>query len=160
MLFRSLGELPLTIRPRVRIGKTVPSFDAKTADGKTVRLSDFKGKPVLLHFWGMSLGFSSYDIQMLKELQTTHADAGRLVILGCNLDQESNVKNAQDYAKTQGMTWTQTYLGHWDDSPVGGMFGINGNTACVLIDAEGKLASGQMRGSNIRSGVANLLPAE
>jgi hypothetical protein len=153
-----LGELSLTIRPRVKPGKVVPSFDAKAADGKTIHLSDFKGRPVLIHFWGLSLGFNSYDFQVLKELQISHGKSDRLVILGCNLD--ADARNAEQFAKGQGMTWTQTYLGQWDQTPVPGMFGINGNSACVLIDAEGKLAGGQMRGSNIRSGVVNLLPAE
>ena len=40
------------------------------------------------------------------------------------------------------------------------MFGINGNSACVLVDAEGKLASGQMRGTTIRNTVVNFLSAE
>ena len=153
-----IGELPLPIRARVKMGKPVPSFDVKTADGKTIKLSDFKGKPVLLHFWGLSLGYSSYDMQVLKEFQTTYGSAGKLVILGCNLDQDA--KNAQQFAQNQGLTWTQTYLGQWDQTPVSALFGINGNTACVLIDAEGKLASGQLRSSNIRNAVVNMFSTE
>ena len=136
----------------------VPSFDAKTADGKVVHLSDFKGRPVLIHFWGLSLGYSSYDIQMLKEVQTTYAAAGRLEMLGCNLD--ADPASAISFAQSQGMAWPQTYLGQWDQTPVAGLFGINGNSVCVLIDAAGRMASGHMRGSNIRSGVMNLLSAE
>ena len=153
-----LGELPVTIRARVKIGQAVPPFEAKTAAGKAIKLSDFKGQPVLLHFWGLSLGYSTYDLQVLKEFQTTYGSTGKLVILGFNLDQDA--KNAQQFVQTQGMTWTQTYLGQWDQTPVPGLFGINGNSACVLIDAEGKVASGQLRGSNIRNTVVNLLSAE
>ena len=153
-----IGELPLTIRARVKIGKPVPPFETKTADGKAIKISDFKGKPVLLHFWGLSLGYSSYDMQVLKEFQTTYGSAGKLVILGCNLDQDA--KGAQQFVQSQGMTWTQTYLGQWDQTPVPGLFGINGNSACVLIDAEGKVASGQLRGSSIRNTVVNTLSSE
>ncbi len=152
-----LGELPVTIRARVKIGKPVPPFEAKTADGKAIKISDFKGQPVLLHFWGLSLGYSSYDMQVLKEFQTTYGSAGKLVILGFNLD--TDAIGAQQFVKSQAMTWTQTYLGQWDQTPVPGLFGINGNSACVLIDAEGKVASGQLRGSNIRNTVANVMAA-
>ncbi|MEY2407596.1 MAG: hypothetical protein QOF48_266, partial [Verrucomicrobiota bacterium] len=153
-----IGELELTIRARVKMGKLIPPFEAKTADGKTVRFSDFRGKLLLIHFWGLSLGYNSYDLQLLKEFQSTHGSAGRLAILGCNLDE--NRIEAQTFAKNQGMSWTQVYLGQWNQTPLAAMFGLNGNTACVLVDAEGKLASGQLRGSNIKNAVANLLSAE
>ena len=55
------------------------------------------------------------------------------------------------------MTWTQVYLGQWDQTPIPGMFGLNGNTACVIIDPDGKLASGPLRGNALRSGLANAL---
>ena len=37
------------------------------------------------------------------------------------------------------------------------MFGFNGNTGCVLIDAEGKLASGPLRGTAIRNTVLSAM---
>jgi hypothetical protein len=37
------------------------------------------------------------------------------------------------------------------------MFGLQGNTACVLIDPEGKLASNQLRGTSIRNAVTSAL---
>jgi hypothetical protein len=151
----NIGAIDLTIRPRLRIGKTVPSFEGKGADGKTIKLSDLRGKPVLLHFWGLSLGYNTTELQILKELQSTYGTSDKLVILGCNLDAPGN--NPQDFAKRQGFTWKQIYLGQWDQTPVPGMFGLNGSTGCVLIDAEGKLASATMRGTQIRNVVANAL---
>ena len=35
-------------------GAEAPDFEALDPDGKPVRLSDFKGRPVLLHFWQFS----------------------------------------------------------------------------------------------------------
>ena len=153
-----IGAVELPIRPRVKIGKVVPPFEAKTREGKAIKLSDFRGKPVLLHFWGLSLGYSTYDMQVLKEFQNTYASAGQLAIIGYNLDADAN--NAEQFAKRQGMTWTQTYLGQWSQTTVPAMFGINGNSACVLVDAEGKVASGQLRGTAIRNTVTRLFAAE
>jgi hypothetical protein len=152
------GSVDLTIRPRLRVGRAVPSFDAKTSDGKTIKLSDFRGKLVLLHFWGLSLGYNTTELNALKELQATYGQSGKLAILGCNLDADQT--NAEQFAKRQGFTWTQTYLGQWNQSPIPGMFGINGNSACVLVDAGGKLASGPVRGSAVRNVVMNLLAGE
>ena len=150
-----LGAVALAIKPRLRVGKVVPSFEGKGADGKVVKLSELRGKPVLLHFWGLSLGYNTTEFQMLKELQNNFGASGQLVILGCNLDGPGN--NPQQFAQQQGFTWKQIYLGQWDQTPVPGMFGINGNTGCVLIDAEGKLASGVLRNAQIRAAVTGAL---
>ncbi|HUR44296.1 MAG TPA: redoxin domain-containing protein, partial [Candidatus Saccharimonadales bacterium] len=153
-----IGTLEVTIRPRVKIGMTVPSFEAKTKDGKSVDIAKLRGKPILIYFWGLSLGYSSYDLQVLKEFQTSYGAAGKLTILGCNLDTDS--QQAEQFAKTQGMTWTQTYLGNWSQTPVAGMFGINGNSVAALIDSQGKLVNGQLRGSNLRTALSTIMAGE
>jgi hypothetical protein len=55
--------------------------------------------------------------------------------------------------------WTQIYLGQWNQTPIPGMFGINNSSGCVIVDAEGKLASTQFRGTAVRTMVANALSA-
>ena len=150
-----IGSIDLIIRPRIKVGRAVPSFTASTSDGKTIKLDDYRGKFVLLHFWGLSMGYSTVDLQMLKELQNTFGGGGKLVILGCNLD--ANKQSATQFATRQGMTWTQVYLGDWNQTTVPGMFGLRGSTGCILIDPEGNLASGQLRSSTIRTTVSNAI---
>ncbi|MBA4601187.1 thiol-disulfide oxidoreductase ResA [Thermoactinomyces mirandus] len=36
----------------VEAGEKAPNFELSTLDGKTVKLSDFKGRVILLNFWG------------------------------------------------------------------------------------------------------------
>jgi peroxiredoxin len=153
-----VGTVELTIHPRLKPGMPVPAFDAKTSEGKTIKLSQFRGKPVLLYFWGLSLGYSSYDLQVLKEFQASHGASGKLAIIGCNMDQD--MRNAEQFANNQGMTWTQVYLGDWNQTPVAAMFGINGNTVAALIDPEGKLVNGQLRGTNLRTALTTALAPE
>lgn len=150
-----LGAVSLKIQPRLRIGKTVASFEGKGVDGKMIKLSDFRGKPVLLHFWGLSLGYNTSELQILKQLHSSYGTSGQLVILGCNLDAPGN--NPEQFARNQGLIWKQMYLGQWDQTPVPGMFGLNGNTGCVLIGADGKLASGILRNAQIRTAVTDAL---
>jgi hypothetical protein len=106
----------------------------------------------------LSLGYSTYDLQVLKEFQASHGAAGKLAIIGCNMDQD--MRNAEQFAKNQGMTWTQVYLGDWNQTPVAAMFGINGNTVAALIDPEGKLVNGQLRGTNLRTALTTALAPE
>jgi hypothetical protein len=45
-----VGTVTVHLRPTVKIGREAPAVEATTADGRTVRLSDFKGKYLLLSF--------------------------------------------------------------------------------------------------------------
>ena len=36
----------------LKVGEKAPDFSLKASDGKTYSLSDFKGQPVWLTFWG------------------------------------------------------------------------------------------------------------
>jgi hypothetical protein len=151
-----IGAIDLAIRPRVKPGQVVPSFEMKGADGKTIKLSELRGKYVLLHFWGQSLGWNSTDFTVLRELQSSYGANGKLVILGCNLDPPQGYGTEQ-FIRSQNMTWKQTLLGNWNETPIPGMFGLQGNTAAILIDPQGRLVSGQLRGTSIRSFVQNAL---
>jgi hypothetical protein len=127
-----IGELELTIRPRLKAGRPVPLFEAKTDNGKTIKIPNHRGTNVLLYFWGMSVGYSSYDVQTLKQLQISHGgNNGRLVIYGLNLD--ADARQAAQFAQQQGMNWTQLYLGDWNQTTVPGMFGLNGSSGAVVV---------------------------
>jgi hypothetical protein len=46
-----LGLIKVAVRPRLHIGKPAPDFAAKTLDGQPLRLSEHKGKFVILKLW-------------------------------------------------------------------------------------------------------------
>ena len=152
------GAIDLAIRPRIKVGRVVPSFDLPMADGKTNKLSDYRGKHVLLHFWGQSLGYNSTDFMMLRELQSTYVPGGKLVIIGCNLDPPG--QSPEQFIKNNSMTWPQSYHGYWNQSPLATMFGLQGGSMAVLIDPQGRLASAPLRSTSIRSAVLNAFSTE
>ncbi len=67
-------------------GKAAPAFELKDLEGKTVKLSDFKGKVVLLNFWATWCPPCREEIPDLVALQNEYKDKG-LVVLGVSLDQ-------------------------------------------------------------------------
>jgi RNA polymerase sigma factor (sigma-70 family) len=46
-----LGTIDVKLVPRTRVGKPAPEFQATTLDGKKIKLSDYKGKFVVLKWW-------------------------------------------------------------------------------------------------------------
>jgi peroxiredoxin len=69
-------------------GKKKPAnlaFTLKDMHGKDVRLSDYKGKVILLNFWATWCGPCKYEIPAFVELQTKYKDQG-FVVLGVSTD--------------------------------------------------------------------------
>jgi thiol-disulfide isomerase/thioredoxin len=52
----ALGDLTLKMVPRLKVGQVAPEFEIQSIDGKPLRLSDFRGKYVLLDFWATWCG--------------------------------------------------------------------------------------------------------
>ena len=64
-------------------------FALKSTDGKTVRLSDYKGKAVLLNFWATWCEPCKIETPWLVELQKQYASQG-LQILGVDTNDDAS----------------------------------------------------------------------
>ena len=63
----------------------IPAFQLKDLDGKVVKLSDYKGKPVVLDFWATWCQPCRASLPHLNELHQRYNERG-LVVLGLSVD--------------------------------------------------------------------------
>src|SRR5215472_1803796 len=67
--------------------KEAPDFALKDADGKIVKLSDYRGKVVLLDFWATWCGPCKIEIPWFMEMQRKNKEKG-FEVLGVAMDDD------------------------------------------------------------------------
>lgn len=138
----------------VAVGTMAPDFGLQTPDGKTVNLSDYKGKIVLVDFWASwckpCRAENPNVVKMYNKFKGKNFD-----ILGVSLDQDKNAWMAA--IEKDQLTWKHiSDLQGWD-SPVAGLYGVQGIPATFLIDATGKVIDVNLRGAALESKLEELL---
>jgi peroxiredoxin len=117
----------------VKIGDDAPPFSLPNEKGKTVSLSDFKGKYVVLEFWGTWCGYCVKDIPPMKEYYKKYNSKVEFVSIACR-DSESRWKAAIEKYR---MNWVNLLN---EDEKLPTTYGIEGYPTKIIINPEGVIA--------------------
>ncbi len=134
------------------VGKEAPMIVGTDLRGKPLRLSDYKGKIVLLSFWSSGCGPC---LQMIPEEQKLIETFGGqpFALLAVNNDQELTV--AQDTAEKKGIDWPCWYDGQ--DQPIHKDYNVLMWPTFYLIDPEGKIAAKDVAPTELAAEVKKLM---
>jgi thiol-disulfide isomerase/thioredoxin len=89
--------------PHLTQSSPAPDFSLQSLDGKTTRLSDFRGKAVLLNFWATWCGPCKIEMPWFVDLQKEYGAQG-LQIVGVAMDDASKEDIAK-FAKDMGVNY-------------------------------------------------------
>ena len=89
--------------PRIAQSTIAPDFSLESLDGKTMRLSDLRGKAVLLNFWATWCGPCKIEMPWFVDLQNQYGSQG-LQIVGVAMDDGSKEDIAK-FAKDMGVNY-------------------------------------------------------
>ena len=93
-------------RIELRLGGEVPDFEFTDFNGKKRKLSEFRGKHVLIDFWGMWCPPCRRELPYLKAAYSRY-QARRFEILGMNTDDTQIQSQVKAVLDKNGMTWPQ-----------------------------------------------------
>ncbi len=124
------GEYARDVLYSLKTGDVAQAFSLPDQNGKTVSLSDFKGKYVVLEFWGSWCGFCIKDIPAMKQYYSKYKNKTAFVSIACR-DSEKTWKAA--IAKHQ-IHWTNLLS---NDEKLTRTYGIEGFPTKIIINPEG-----------------------
>jgi peroxiredoxin len=93
---------PITLVGDVR-GVPAPDFELTSLDGKLVKLSDYRGKAVLLNFWATWCSPCKIEMPWFVDLQKKYGNDG-LIVLGIAMDDTETDKIAK-FASEMGVNY-------------------------------------------------------
>jgi protocatechuate 3,4-dioxygenase beta subunit/peroxiredoxin len=152
---QTLPELKMNLIPHVDVGDTAPDFTAKTSDGKDLKLSDFKGKYVLLDFFASSTPTQDADKQALQSAVDTFGGNDRFTIIGVNLF--GSTDDTKAYTQKYGLSWTSATLNDRSAASPMQTYGIQQLPSILLIGPDGKVIAKHLHGDAIKTALTNAL---
>ena len=114
-------------------GVQAPDFKLRNLNGEYMTLASFKGKYVLLDFWGTWCGWCIKGIPDMKEYYAKYKDRIEFVGIDCRDTEE---KWKEGVAKHE-LPWTNLYNGDGQEIVIA--YGVQGYPTKIIIDPEGKI---------------------
>lgn len=127
--------------------KPAPSFTLKSVDGKTVSLSDYKGKAVLLNFWATWCGPCKLEMPWLIQMQKKYASQG-FTVLGISED-DGSTKQVSDFMAKMGVDYPVLMYDDQMNKAYGGIDYLPtsyyiGRDGKVIIESGGLISESEM----------------
>ena len=123
--------------PGVPIGAAVPALELPSLEGERVSLSELRGRHTLLLFWDPECGYCrAMHEDLLVWEKTANGAAPQLVVL-----------SSGDEEATRSDAFRSKVLLD-EDFAAGAEFGVSGTPMAVLLDADGRVASGVAAGAD------------
>ncbi|HWB27414.1 MAG TPA: TlpA disulfide reductase family protein [Chitinophagaceae bacterium] len=136
------------------LNKQAPDLTMPGLDGKTLSISNFRGKYLLVDFWASWCGPCRGENPNVVAAYNKYKDKN-FTILGVSLDQDK--ASWVQAIKKDGLNWNQmSDLKYWNSAAVNA-YQFDGIPFNVLIDPDGKIIASSLRGPALEAKLAEVL---
>ncbi|MBR4403242.1 MAG: AhpC/TSA family protein [Flavobacteriales bacterium] len=135
----------------LRVGIPFTDFTLLSHTGDTIKLSSYKGRYVLLDFWGSWCGPCIKEIPHIKEIWKRYGSRKDFMIIGMAL--ETNENDWKEAINKHQLEWPQVNMNSEKDrkKAVNVIHGIYMYPSLILLDTEGNVIAIQLGGGEQNS---------
>ncbi len=87
------------------VGSQAPEIELKDLKGETVRLTDFRGKPVLVNFWATWCAPCRVEMPIMEKKYRAHKESETFVILAVDVKDDSGVDAVRNFLGELSLTF-------------------------------------------------------
>lgn len=134
-----------------------PDFEMVDRDGNRIKLSDMRGKPVVLNFWASWCGPCKSEMPDFEEAYKEYGDDITFMIVNLTDGKNETVDTAQAFIDSQGYTFPVYFD---TDSNGAAAYGVSSIPVTYFIDAKGYLVAygrGALNSETLKSGIDMLI---
>jgi len=136
-------------------GKLAPDFEFSAFDGRRLRLSEFRGRPVLLNFWASWCGPCRIELPDMQDLLHKYEPQGLAVIAVNKGEKFAPADRFLNRLKVQ-----LTAFGYDPEQDVANRYGVQGLPHSFFIDSRGvivRVVTGQLTKTLMENGAQEAL---
>ena len=138
----------LTRIRNLTVGNSAPDFAVQDMDGNMVRLSDFRGKTVLLDFWASWCEPSRRQHQFIREAYRQFKDKG-FTVISIALDPPADRPYVIEAIQKDSLVWTNLSDPTRDKNDAAKAFSIKLLPQNYLIDSTGMIFNKDLHGETL-----------
>jgi peroxiredoxin len=135
------------------VGSTPPDFAAKDINGQAVKLSDLKGRVVLLDFWATWCPPCRAEIPNLLDIFRKFKDK-KFVLISVSLDRD--LPAARKFIADKEMGWVHV-VDRDAGNAIAEKYQVEYIPSTFIINRLGKIEASQLRGDELKEKIADLL---
>ena len=141
VLYQRLGSQVQLREPEDQAQNAAPDFTVYDREGNAVKLSDFRGKPVVVNFWASWCGPCKMEMPDFQTAYETYGEQVTFLMVNLTDGSQETVDSAWEYISGQGYTFPVYY----DTQFIGAMaYSVTAIPMTCFIDAQGNLVSRKM----------------